>query len=139
MLEDLWNSARKGLGDLAGSVGEGAREKSLQVIEDWLQIFPQLQEYGLEVTSFAMGLAISPSINVELVGRHEDWTDEAIAERLQAHKGETAITMVFTTIRTAYRLHRQTKAPLRDPLILKIIVRISPEVRVVLGEPVLED
>jgi hypothetical protein len=119
--------------------GEGAREKSLKVIEDWLQIFPQLQEYGLEVTSFSMGLAISPSINVELVGKHEDWTDEAIAERIKNHKGETAITMVFTTIRTAYRLQRQTKAPLRDPLILKIIVRISPEVRVVLGEPVLED
>jgi hypothetical protein len=139
MLEDLWNTARKGIGDLAGSVGEGAREKSLKVIEDWLQIFPQLQEYGLEVTSFSMGLAISPSINVELVGKHEDWTDEAIAERIKNHKGETAITMVFTTIRTAYRLQRQTKAPLRDPLILKVIVRISPEVRVVLGEPVLED
>lgn len=139
MLEDIWKTARTALGDLAGSVGEGAREKSLQLIEDWLQIFPQLQEYGLEITSFSMGLAISPSINVELLGQHEDWSDEAIAERLKNHKGETAITMVFTTIRTAYRLQRQTKAPLRDPLILKIIVRISPEVRVVLGEPVLED
>ncbi len=139
MLGDLWNAARQGVSDLAGSVGDGAREKTLELIEDWLEIFPQLSEYGLEITSFSMGLAISPSLNVELLGSHEDWSDEAIAERLEAHKGETSITMVLSTIRTAYRLQKKTKAPLKDPLILKVIVRISPEVRVVLGQPVLED
>ncbi|MEM9259443.1 MAG: hypothetical protein AAGA62_07330 [Bacteroidota bacterium] len=139
MLKDLWTLTRQSVNELAGSVSEGAKEKTLNLIEDWLQIFPQLQEYGLEITSFGMGLAISPSLNVELVGRHEDWSDEIIAQRLSAHKGEVAITMVLSTIRTAYRLQKQTKAALRDPLILKISVRISPEVRVVLGQPVLED
>jgi len=139
MLGDIWNAARQSVSDLAGSVGDGAREKTLQMIEDWLEIFPQLAEYGLEMTSFSMGLAISPSLNVELLGSHEDWSDESIAERLENHKGETSITMVLSTIRTAYRLHKKTNAQLRDPLILKIIVRISPEVRVVLGQPLLED
>lgn len=139
MLGDLWNAARQGVSDLAGSVGDGAREKTLELIEDWLEIFPQLSEYGLEITSFSMGLAISPSLNVELLGSHEDWSEEAITERLEAHKGETSITMVLSTIRTAYRLQKKTKAPLKDPLILKVIVRISPEVRVVLGQPILED
>lgn len=138
MLSDLWNATLKGVNDLAGSVGEGAKERTLEMIEDWLEIFPQLAEYGLEITSFSMGLAISPSLNVELLGSHENWSDEAIVRRLAEHKGETAITMVLSTIRTAYRLQRQTKAPLRDPLILKIIVKISPEVRVVLGAPIIE-
>jgi len=139
MLGDLWNAARQGVSDLAGSVGDGAREKTLQMIEDWLEIFPTLAEYGLEITSFSMGLAISPSLNVELLGNHEDWSEEAIADRIDNHKGETALTMVLSTIRTAYRLQQKTKAPLKDPLILKVIVRISPEVRVVLGLPMLED
>jgi hypothetical protein len=139
MLEDILNNARKAVSGLASSVGEGGREKANQLIEDWLEIFPTLASYGLEMTSFGMALAISPSLNVELVGRHEDWNDELLRERLAMHKGEAAITTVFTAIRTAYRLQRQTKAPLRDPLILKVIVRITPEVRVVLGEPVLED
>ncbi len=139
MIEDIWNAARKGVSDLAGSVGEGAKEKTLEVIEDWMKIFPQLGAYGLEITSFSMALAISPALNVELLGKHEDWQEEALAKRTEAHKGEVAISMVFTAIRTAYRLQKQTKAPLRDPLILKIIVRLSPEVRVVLGQPVLED
>jgi hypothetical protein len=139
MLESIWNATLKGFNDLSNTVGEGAKEKTLAVIEDWLEIFPELAEYNLEITSFSMGLAISPSLKVELVGAHADWTDEAIAQRLAQHKGEAAITTVLSTIRTAYRLQRQTKAPLRDPLILKILVRISPEVRVVLGQPLLED
>ncbi len=139
MLSDLWNATLKGVNDLAGSVGEGAKEKTLLLIEDWLEIFPQLAEYGLEITSFSMGIALSPSLNVELLGTHENWSDEAIAKHLEAHKGETAIGMVLSTIRTAYRLQRQTKAPLRDPLILKIKVKIAPEVRVVLGQPLVEE
>lgn len=139
MLGDLFNAVKGGIEDLAGSVSDGARDRSLKLIEDWLEIFPQLSQYGLEITSFSMGLALSPSLNVELVGAHEDWSEEAIAERLKVHKGETSITMVLTTIRTAYRLQKKTKAVLKDPLILKIIVKVPPEVRVVLGQPVLED
>ncbi len=139
MLGDIWNATLKGMNDLAGSVGDGAKEKSLAIIEDWLEIFPQLAEYGLEITSFSMGLAISPSLNVELLGNHENWSEEAIAERLRNHKGEHSITTVLTAIRTAYRLQKKTQAVLKDPLILKVVVKISPEVRVVLGQPILDD
>ena len=139
MLSDLWNATLKGVNDLAGTVSEGAKEKTLTLIEDWLKIFPQLAEYGLEITSFSMGLALSPSLNVDLLGAHKNWSDEAIAQRLAEHKGETAITIVLSTIRTAYRRQRQTRAPRKDPLILKITVKITPEVRVVLGFPFVEE
>ena len=139
MLNDLYEAVRDGLGGLTNNLTEGAKEKTLSLIEDWLQIFPQLAEYGLQITSFSISIALSPSLNVELLGRHGDWSDAAIAQRLKTHKGEKAITMVLSTIRTAYRLQRQTKAGLKDPLILKIIVKVPPEVRVVLGQPILED
>ena len=139
MLEEILDGARKAVAGLANTVGEGTREKTNQLIEDWLQIFPTLEGYGLQITSFSMALALNPSLNVELLGEHANWTEEAIQQRMAEHRGETALTMVFTAIRTAYRLQRQTRAPLRDPLILKVIVRITPEVRVVLGQPVLED
>ena len=42
MLNDLIDSVRANLSDLAGSVGEGAREKSLQLIEDWLYMAKRL-------------------------------------------------------------------------------------------------
>ena len=139
MLNEIYNAVKDGLGSVTTGLADGAKERTLEVIEDWMEIFPQLSEYGLEITSFSMGLALSPSLNVELLGRHGDWSDAAIAQRLKDHKGEAAITMVLSTIRTAYRLQRQTKAELKDPLILKIIVKVPPEVRVVLGQPVLED
>ncbi|NJB85770.1 hypothetical protein GGR26_001515 [Lewinella marina] len=139
MLDDILSNARNAISGLATSVGEGTREKTAKLLEDWLQIFPILSGYGLEITSFSMTLGLSPALNVELLGKHGDWTEESIQERMTAHRGDTALTTVFTAIRTAYRLQRQTKAPLRDPLILKIIVRITPEVRVVLGQPILED
>ncbi len=139
MLDDILDGARKAVSGLASTVGEGTREKTNKLIEDWLDIFPTLATYGLEMTSFAMSLALSPSLNVELIGKHGDWNEERIKELLAQHRGDTAIVMVLTAIRTAYRLQRQTKAPLHDPLILKVIVRITPEVKVVLGQPVLED
>jgi hypothetical protein len=139
MLDDIIDGARKAVAGLASTVGEGTREKTNQIIEDWLEIFPTLANYGLDITSFSMALALNPSLNVELLGRHIDWSDERIVELMARHKGETAIITVFTAIRTAYRLQRQTKATLKDPLILKIIIRLTPEVRVVLGQPVLED
>ena len=139
MLDDLLDGARKAVSGLASSVGEGTRERTNKLIEDWLDIFPVLEGYGLDITSFAMTLAISPSLNVELLGRHADWTEETISRLMTIHKGEVALMTVFTGIRTAYRLQRRTKAKLRDPLILKVVVRITPEVSVVLGRPLLDD
>ena len=139
MIDDILAGARNALSGLASTVGEGTRDKTNKIIEDWLQIFPTLEGYGLQITSFSMTLALNPALNVEMLGSHENWTEEHIKHRMAAHKGEAALMTVFTAIRTAYRLQRQTKAPLRDPLILKVIVRLTPEVRVVLGQPVLED
>ena len=139
MLQEILDGAMKGLSGLASTVGEGTREKTSKLIEDWLEIFPVLEGYGLRVTSFGMTVALNPSLNVELVGNHDNWTEDRIEQRMQEHRGETALTTVFTAVRTAYRLQRQTKAQLHDPLILKVIVRLTPEVRVVLGQPVLED
>lgn len=139
MLSEILDGARRAVSGFADTVGEGTREKTNKIIEDWLTIFPVLEGYGLKVTSFSMTLGLSPSLNVELVGDHQNWQEDRIAERADQHKGEAALNLVFTAIRTAYRLHQRTKAELRDPLIIKIIVGLSPEVRVVLGEPVLED
>lgn len=122
----------------ASSFGTGAKEKSYQIIEDWLQIFPKLEIYKLEITSFSLGVAISPSLEVELLGNHEDFTQERLQQILAENKGNTGISLVFNTIKTAYSLHRKTYAEVKPPLIVKIKIRISPEVRVFIGEPLIQ-
>lgn len=138
MLDQIWTSVQQAAQGLAGTVGEGAKEKTNELIEDWLTIFPQLEIYGLEITSFSLGIAISPSLEVELLGKHEDWTMERLDKLIAENKGQHAINMVLQAIRTTYRLHKKALATLRPPLVVKISVKLSPEVRVVLGQPVLE-
>ena len=122
----------------AGQFGEGTKERAYQIIDDWLQIFPRLETYGLEITSFGLSLSLTPGLDVELVGKHTDFPTERLEALLAENKGNTAMMMVLNTIKTAYALHRRSLATLRDPLVVKIRVRLSPEVKVVIGQPHLE-
>lgn len=117
----------------ASAFGDSAKEKGYQIIEEWLQIFPKLELYKLNITSFTLGVAISPSLEVELIGKHEDFTKERLQQILTEVSTNAALKLVFNTINTTYSLHRKTYATLRDPLIVKIKIKLSPEVRVTLG------
>lgn len=120
------------------NLGEGAKARTEKLIEDWLQVFPKLEIYGLEITSFALGVAISPSIEVELVGKHEQFTKERLQEIIDANRKNAIMLSVFNTIKTAYTFHRKTYATLREPLIVKIKVKLSPEIKVFIGEPIIQ-
>ncbi len=122
----------------ASTFGENAKEKGYQIIDEWLQIFPKLELYKLEITSFSLGVAISPLVEVELVGKHEDFTKERLQQIMEETRRNTALSLVFSTINMAYSMHRKTYATLRDPLIVKIKIKISPEVRVFIGEPMIQ-
>lgn len=117
----------------ASSFGENAKEKGYQIIEEWLQIFPKLELYQLNITSFTLGVAISPSLEVELIGKHENFSKERLQQILTEVRGNTALSLVFNTINTTYNLHRKTYATLREPLIVRIKIKLSPEVRVTIG------
>lgn len=137
-LKKTLQEATELLRDQAANLGEGAKEKSYQVIEEWLQVFPKLEVYGLEITSFALSVAISPALEVEMLGKHEDFTEERIKRILQDNRSSPAIVSVMNTIKTTYALHRKIYANLRDPLIVKIRIRLSPEIKVYIGKPIIE-
>ena len=122
------------LKEQASNIGEGAKEKSYQLIEDWLQIFPRLQQYGLRVNSFALQVAISPALEAELVGHHVEFSMDSLDAILNSCKGNPALTSVFTAIRTTYLLHSKTNLPLIEPLIVRIRIKLTPEIKVYLGK-----
>jgi len=126
------------LRDQVGALGDSARDNSFKIIEDWLQIFPALELYGLKITSFALSVAINPALEVELKGEHEQFPTDRLNEILQECKGSTGLTSVFSTIKTTYGLHRRTAASIRDPLIVKVRIRLSPEIKVYIGEPIID-
>ncbi len=130
--------ASEAIMDQANSLGDNAKEKSYKLIDEWLQVFPKLEVYGLEVTSLALGVAISPSLEVELKGKHEQFTPDYVQKILDENRSSAAITSVFTTIKTTYTLHRRIYATLREPLVVKIRIKLSPEIKVYIGEPIIQ-
>ncbi|MEL6718601.1 MAG: hypothetical protein AAFO82_04400 [Bacteroidota bacterium] len=120
------------------TVGSNAKDKGYQLIEEWLNIIPILEGEGLEMTSFALSVALSPALDVEFIGKNADFPDERLEILKQKYKGKVPLQLVFTTIKTTYRMHRKINAPLKDPLILKIKAKLTPEVKVFIGEPVIQ-
>lgn len=130
--------ASESIMDQASNLGEGAKEKTNKLIEDWMLVFPRLEAYGLEITSLALGVALSPSLEVELKGKHENFTQDRLQQILDANKSNAAITSVFSTVKTAYSLHRKIYASQREPLIVKVRIKLSPEIKVFIGEPIIQ-
>lgn len=133
-IQDAGESIR----EQAGNLGTGAKEKTYQLIDDWLKVFPQLEIYGLKVESFALGVALSPSLEVDLKWSHKDFTLERLDEILAKPDSNGALRTVISTIKTTYGLHRRIYADLREPLIVKVRIKLSPEVKVFIGEPLIQ-
>ena len=121
----------------ASILSDSAKERGYKLIEDWIRVLPEFERLGFEVTSFAIGISISPILEVELKGRHEDFPLDRINQILEKNSTSSALSLVFNTIKTTYNLHLGAKCQLKDPLIVKIKVKIPPEIKVFLGEPII--
>ncbi len=122
--------------DQANNFGESTKEKGYQLIEDWITVFPKLEANGLLITSFGMGMGLSPSLEVEMRGKMADFSKEKIDTILAENKLNRPINTVFKAIQTTIDLHDKIGATCPDPLIVKVKVQIPPEVRVILGTPI---
>lgn len=123
------------LREQANQFSTNAKEKTSSLIDEWLEVFPQLEVYGLKIESFALGVGLSPSLEVDLKGSHVDFKLERLDALIAETESKTALRTVLSAIRMTYKLHRRTYADLREPLIVKINVKLSPEVKVYIGEP----
>lgn len=133
-LKKAFQEASDAIMEQAGSLGENAKERGYQMIEEWLRIFPRMQAYGLEMVNFSLTVALSPSLEVEMRGKHEDFSPEKLDEILKENKGSAAMVSVFTTIKSTYSLYRSTGNPLNDPLIVRMKIKITPEIKVTIGQ-----
>ena len=119
----------------AASAGQAAVEGTLGAIEKWLEEFPKIESYGLKVSNFAFIMSITPSLEVELHGQHADFAPERLSEILAENKSGSLTGMVFSAIKTAYRLHSKVARNVEDPLIVKMRLSLSPEISVFVGRP----
>ena len=118
---------------------DAVKEKTNQLFDDWLKIFPDLENYGLKVMSFGFCMGISPALDVELRGSAADFAPERLEEILAEVGGNRALSTVFKAIKTTYNLHAKTGSNYHhfDVILIKLSIKITPEVMVYLGQPLL--
>ena len=121
--------------DQANAIGDSAKEKSFKIIESWLKLVPVLEEEGFELNSFSTSLSINPSVEVELLAESADFTTEKIEELLAKYKGQNAMTSVLNTIKVSRNLYVKAKTDVLEPMILKLKIKLSPEIQVFFGQP----
>lgn len=138
-LKKALHDASETIKEQTSSISEGAKERTFKLIEEWLQIFPKLEIYGLTMSSFSLSVGLSPALDAELIGQHDKFKEERLQQIIDDNKGSTALVSVFSTIKTAYYFHQKTYAAKQDPLIVKISIRLSPEIKVIIGQPIVPE
>jgi hypothetical protein len=137
-LNSLFESAKNAgsmLKEKAAAAGQATMESVVQAIEKWLEEFPRIESYGLQVRTFGFTMGLNPSLEVEMTGSHTSFPPEKITAILKENKAGSLTSMVFTAIKTTYKLHTKIANTPEDPLIIKIRLALSPEIAVFIGRP----
>jgi len=117
------------------SAKEQTREKVLSVIEDWVELLPKLMNIGFEMTSFGISMSLSPCMLTEFKGKTDDFNEERIRELIELYKDDKLLTLFLNVIKTTFLLHKKTNADMKDDLIVRLEVKLSPEIKVFIGQP----
>lgn len=122
----------------ANALGDAAKQKGYLIINDWISILPKMESYGLKTTFFSLSVSINPTLEVEMKGEAEKFDKEYCEKIIEENKGSTPMNLAFNAIKSTYQLYQRTEMKTLDPLIIRLKVRLSPEVRVSYGEQVTE-
>lgn len=114
---------------------EQTRDKVLSIIEEWVELLPKLMALGFEMTSFGISMSLSPCMLAELKGKTDDFSEERIKELLATHKEDKSLKLFLNVIKTTFVLHKKTNAGMKDDLIVRVEVKLSPEIKVFIGQP----
>ena len=136
-LKTAASEATEKIRSAASELGDAAREKALSVIDGWVEILPRIELLGLEIRSFGLTVGLNPCLEVELEGSAGAMTTDRIDEILAENADSSYIKWIFQAVRTTTGLHNRANASAIEPLLVKIRVKLSPEITVFIGRPFL--
>lgn len=134
-LLEMTRNAGSSIREKAVAAGQAAMDNTILAIEKWLEEFPKIEGYGLQVSNFSFAVGLMPALEVELSGSHFSFPPEKLSEILAENKTGSLAWMVFNAVKTAYRLHEKIAKTREEPLIVKIRLSLSPEISVFVGRP----
>ena len=137
-IQDTYSQLTNAIADSLNDMKVSAKKKSQAFIDDWLQVLPEFEAMGMEITSFGVALAISPALEVEMTGPSAAFTEERLEDLMKQHELNNYVMLVLKTIRTTRKMHKKLgKDEIYESIFIKILVKVPPEVRVYFGRPVI--
>ncbi len=134
-LQKAFSQITNTLKETITDISDSAKEKTISIIETWLDVFPELESMGLEITSFGVNLAISPSLEVELSGPAGLFDHGRLEGYREKYKENIHVTTVLRAILTSKQMYHKLGKKNTDEIFLKIKVKVPPEVGVYFGKP----
>ncbi len=138
LMDKLFRSfqqAKESVKDQAASLGESAKEKARQTIEEWVAIIPKLANQGLKLEYFSLEASINPTLTFEMHADYQDFPLERLDQLSRQWRSKTPAFLVFSTMKATLSLYQQTNLPLKNPLVVRIAVKLAPEIQVSFGVP----
>ncbi len=113
-----------------------AQNRIHNLIHSWLSIFPLLESNHLKVDSFGVNVGFNPSLEVEMYADPNLINEHTLPDILLKVNHSKPATTVFKSIQRAITWHHNmsVSAPY-DKIYVKLLVKITPEVKVFLGTP----
>lgn len=116
---------------------EQSKDKILSIIDEWVEILPKLMSLGFEMTSFGISMSFNPCMLAELKGKSSDFSEERLIALIDEFKDEKSLKFFLNVVKTTMILHRKTNAGMKDEIIVRLEVKLSPEIKVFIGQPYL--
>jgi len=124
--------------DKASQINDASKEKVMLVIYEWVEILPKLISLGLEMTSFGISMSFSPCMLAELRGSSSDFTEEKIEDLLEQFSDDKTMKFLLNVVKTTVILHKKTRSENNEEIIIRLEVKLSPAIKVLLIKPILQ-
>lgn len=134
-LFQTFQQAKDAVKEQAAHMGDSAKEKARQTIEDWVNIIPRLADQGLRLEFFSLEASINPTLTFEMHADYNEFPLERLDQLSAQWRSQTPVFLVFSTMKATLAMYQRTNLPLKNPLVVRISVKLAPEIQVSFGEP----
>jgi len=121
--------------EVLADIGDSAKEKSSAFIDSWLEVFPEFEAMGLQITNFGVAMSLVPSMEVELAGPAGLFDDGKLEVLREEYKDNSKVSLVLRAIKSTKLIYQKMGKYNSDEIFIKIRVKIPPEIGVYFGRP----
>lgn len=132
---NLLDDAKNNIKNQAENISASAKNQYEKMVEDWIQIIPQIEESGLQLYSFSFSASLNPSIDAEFRGKCVDFPLEKWEELISLNEKNKSLGLVYNTLKSTFKMYYKIKPEMPEDFYLRLRIKLSPEIRVYIGEP----